>query len=96
MYRRIGNNCGIEQVKNSLRTETKIGLTDIDFLQDVYTVRFKLRFKHIAYFYLLKISDEVEDAPFIQTFKNKAEEEVARKIWRLNDKRVRHNLESWI
>jgi hypothetical protein len=84
------------KVKEQLNTEMKAGYLDNDFRMDYHTIRPKIRFKHLAYIALMKIADEVEDEPFIKAFKEMQEDKVARTIWRLNDKRVRHGIPSWI
>lgn len=83
-------------ILDKIETETEIGYAGQDFLLDMHTVRINTKFRHMAWIHLIKVSDYIEDEPFISMLEQQAKEEVARKVWRLNDKRVRHGLESWI
>lgn len=88
-------------IKNKIDIHVTLNLTTEDFIYDYVTFKLKIISpdkKHIIILYE-KFTREFIIRVDIFIFKQIVEKlkiQIAKKYWRLNNKRIRHNLKSWI
>lgn len=83
-------------IRQYFTVEVKTGYVGDDFMRDVYTLRIVTKFKQFRYVYHQRVSDEVvEDTAFFNAVITRGSRDVIKTIWRINQKRVAHGLDSW-